>query len=46
MSATYRLNKLCPVCGKRLSDKNKSGYCNIHRDRTGENNPFFRKTSF
>jgi len=43
MSVTYRLNKLCPVCGKKLSDKNKSGYCNIHRDRTGENNSFFGK---
>lgn len=44
MSDTYKLNKVCPTCGKRLSDKNKSGYCNRHRDRTGANNPFYGKT--
>lgn len=44
MSNTYKLNKTCPTCGKRLPDKNKSGYCNIHRDRTGQNNPFYGKT--
>lgn len=44
MSDTYKLNKVCPTCGKRLSDKNKSGYCNRHRDRTGQNNPFYGKT--
>lgn len=43
MSATYKLNKHCPVCGRLLADKNKSGYCNLHRDRTGENNPFYGK---
>lgn len=44
MSVTYRLNKHCPDCGRRLSDKNKSGYCNKHRDRTGPNNAFWGKT--
>lgn len=34
----------CPVCNKQLGLKNKSGYCNKHRDRTGQNNPFYRKT--
>ena len=43
MSDTYKLNKVCPTCGKQLSDKNKSGYCNRHRDRTGKNNPFYGK---
>ena len=44
MTATYRLTKHCPVCGCRLYDKNQSGYCNKHRDRTGPNNPFWGKT--
>lgn len=44
MSCTYKLNKTCPICGKRLADKNKSGYCNTHRYRTGPNNPFYGKT--
>lgn len=44
MSATYKLDKHCPVCGKLLADKNKTGYCSIHRDRTGANNPFYGKT--
>lgn len=44
MSATYKLNKHCPICGKLLADKNKTGYCNKHRDRTGANNPFYGKS--
>lgn len=44
MSNTYKLNRTCPTCGKSISDKNKSGYCNRHRDRTGTNNPFYGKT--
>lgn len=44
MSATYKLNRHCPVCGKRIADKSKTGFCNIHRDRTGVNNPFYGKT--
>ena len=44
MSITYKLNRTCPTCGIRISDKNKSGFCNKHRDRTGINNPFFGKT--
>ena len=44
MSATYKLDKHCPICGKLLADKNKTGYCSIHRDRTGASNPFYGKT--
>lgn len=44
MSATYKLNRHCPVCGKKIADKSKTGFCNIHRDRTGANNPFYGKT--
>lgn len=44
MSHTYKLNRTCPTCGRSISDKNKSGYCNRHRDRTGPNNPFYGKT--
>ena len=40
MSLTYKLNRICPVCGTKISDKNKSGFCNRHRDRTGKNNSF------
>lgn len=40
---TYKLGKRCPICGKYLQDSNKSGFCNIHRPRTGENNPFYGK---
>lgn len=43
MSDTFKLNRHCPVCGKLISDKNKTGFCNKHRDRTGENNPFYGK---
>ena len=43
MPTTYKLGKTCKICGKKLSDLNKSGFCNIHRDRTGANNPFFGK---
>lgn len=43
MSDTYKLNRHCPTCGKRISDKNKSGYCNKHRDRSGSSNPFYGK---
>lgn len=43
MSDTFKLNRHCPVCGKLISDKNKTGFCNKHRDRTGKNNPFYGK---
>lgn len=43
MGITYHLNRVCPVCGVRVSDTNKSGYCNRHRDRTGTNNSFYGK---
>lgn len=36
-------HKHCPICGKVLTLKNKTGYCNHHRPRSGENNPFFGK---
>ncbi len=39
-----KLNKHCKKCNKPIHDKNKSGYCNIHRDRTGKNNPFYGKS--
>lgn len=37
-------NRWCPVCGKQLLVTNKSGFCNLHRDRTGANNSFYGKT--
>lgn len=40
----YKLNRKCPVCNFLLLDKNKTGFCTKHRDRTGTNNPFFGKT--
>lgn len=40
----YKLNKKCLKCGRILLDKNKTGFCNIHRDRTGHNNPFYGKS--
>lgn len=43
MSASYKLNKKCKICGKLLLDTNKSGYCNKHRPRTGINNSFYGK---
>jgi len=39
----YKLNKKCKKCGARLLDKNKTGFCNHHRDRTGKNNSFYGK---
>ena len=43
MPTMYKLGKTCKVCGKKLSDLNKTGFCSVHRDRTGANNPFFGK---
>lgn len=43
MSKTYKMGRVCPICGIKVSDQNKSGFCNKHRDRTGINNPFFGK---
>ncbi len=43
MSASYKLNKKCGKCKTKLLDKNKSGFCNHHRDRTGKNNSFYGK---
>lgn len=40
---SYKLYKHCPICNKLLQDKNKTGFCNKHRPRSGENNPFFGK---
>jgi len=39
----YKLNKKCIICNKNILDKNKTGFCNKHRDRTGKNNPFYGK---
>jgi G:T-mismatch repair DNA endonuclease (very short patch repair protein) len=44
MGLSFKLQRICPTCGMKVSDKNKSGYCNKHRDRTGVNNPFYGKT--
>jgi len=38
-----REKKYCKTCGKLLTKGNKTGYCNIHRDRTGANNSFYGK---
>ena len=43
MSNIYKLNKKCRICEKLLTDINKTGYCNLHRDRTGKNNSFYGK---
>lgn len=43
-NSNRKLGKTCTECGISITDKNKSGYCNIHRDRTGVNNPFYGKT--
>lgn len=43
MGKTYKLMRTCPTCGAKVSDQNKSGFCNRHRDRTGANNSFFGK---
>lgn len=43
MGNKYKLNKKCLTCNKLLLDRNKSGFCNQHRDRTGKNNAFFGK---
>jgi G:T-mismatch repair DNA endonuclease (very short patch repair protein) len=40
---SFKLNKKCKTCGKLLTDINKTGYCNSHRDRTDKNNPFYGK---
>lgn len=39
------MEKKCLICGKKLSYKNKSGYCieHIGEFRKGENNPFYGK---
>ena len=33
----------CTICSKILDRRNKSGYCNSHRPRSGEDNPFYKK---
>lgn len=43
MSNTFKLNRHCPKCGKLISDQNKTGFCNLHRNRTGANNSFYGK---
>jgi len=39
----YSRGHKCKTCNKPLLNKNKTGYCNSHRDRTGKNNSFFGK---
>jgi G:T-mismatch repair DNA endonuclease (very short patch repair protein) len=41
--SSRKMRKKCFTCGKLLLDKNISGFCNLHRDRNGENNPFYGK---
>lgn len=41
MTSNFKLDKRCKTCGCPICDKNKSGFCNIHRPRNGENNPFY-----
>ena len=43
MSISYKMGRRCQTCDVPISDKNKSGFCNKHRDRFGINNPFFGK---
>jgi hypothetical protein len=43
MGKTFRLKKTCATCNSPLADDNQSGWCNIHRDRTGAKNSFFGK---
>lgn len=46
MSVTYKLERKCKHCGKKIGDKNKSGYCLKCYNKygmLGENNPFFGK---
>lgn len=40
----FNLIQRCKVCNKELIKGNKTGYCSIHRDRTGKNNSFYGKT--
>lgn len=39
----YKLNKKCQKCGKQLLDRNKSGFCIHHINRSGKNNSFYGK---
>lgn len=39
----FGILKKCLTCGKVLGRNNKTGYCNNHRNRNGENNPFYNK---
>jgi len=39
----FNLNCLCEKCKTIIPCTNKQGKCNICRDRTGENNPFYNK---
>lgn len=40
----FKIGRFCVKCGIRIGKKNKSGCCDKCRDRTGPNNPFFKKT--
>src|SRR5574340_140945 len=39
----FNLNCLCEKCGTIIPCTNKQGRCNICRDQSGENNPFYNK---
>lgn len=39
----YKITKFCKKCGIRLQRGSLNDYCNKHRDRTGCNNPFYKK---
>jgi len=44
MDSHYNLKKRCKTCNQPILNKNKTGFCNVHRDRTGKNNPFYGHT--
>ena len=44
MATTYKLGRVCPICGAKIHDKNKTGFCKKHVDKTGSNNSFYGKT--
>lgn len=39
----FNLLPTCKTCNVILPKWNKTGYCNLHRNCSGENNPFFGK---
>ena len=41
--AHYNLGKTCSVCGVAIVNRNVGGQCALHRDRSGQKNPFWGK---